>query len=84
MLDARNAFYQLIQDYSVARKEKDDSDCETETINEVEISAGPTTTESKIEKIDDKLDENAGLTEEETMKVGGIQWNVFKIYANSA
>ncbi|KAF8948883.1 hypothetical protein BGZ47_001607 [Haplosporangium gracile] len=84
LLDARNAFYQLIQDYSVARKEKDDSDCEAETINEVEISAGPTTTESKIEKVDDKLDENADLTEEETMKVGGIQWNVFKIYANSA
>ncbi|KAF9143116.1 Canalicular multispecific organic anion transporter 2, partial [Linnemannia schmuckeri] len=84
LLDARNAFYQLIQDYSVVRKEKDDSDCEAETINEVEISAGPTTTESKIEEIDDKLDENAGLTEEETMKVGGIQWNVFKIYANSA
>ncbi|KAF9271390.1 Canalicular multispecific organic anion transporter 1, partial [Linnemannia elongata] len=84
LLDARNAFYQLIQDYSVARKEKDDSDCEAETITEVEISAGPATTESKIEKVDDKLDENAGLTEEETMKVGGIQWNVFKIYANSA
>ncbi|KAG9063053.1 hypothetical protein KI688_004653 [Linnemannia hyalina] len=84
LIDARNAFNQLIQDYSVAHKEKDDSDCEAETINEVEISDGPTTTEPKIEKVDDKLDENAGLTEEETMKVGGIQWNVFKIYANSA
>jgi ABC-type multidrug transport system fused ATPase/permease subunit len=84
LLDARNAFYQLIQDYSVARKEKDDSDCEAETMNEVEIGAGSAAIESKVEKVDDKLDENAGLTEEETMKVGGIQWNVFKIYANAA
>ncbi|KAF9080158.1 Canalicular multispecific organic anion transporter 1, partial [Mortierella sp. AD031] len=79
-----DAFFQLIQDYSVARKEKDDADCESDTVNEVEINADPAANESKIEKADDKMDENADLTEEETMKVGGIQWDVYKIYAKAA
>ncbi|KAG0269296.1 hypothetical protein BGZ96_006530, partial [Linnemannia gamsii] len=54
LLDARNAFYQLIQDYSIVRKEKDEADCEAETIHEVEISAPSATLDAKVEKADEK------------------------------
>ncbi|KAF9909339.1 hypothetical protein EC991_008724 [Linnemannia zychae] len=84
LLDAKNAFYQLIQDFSVVRKEKSDTESETETINEVEVGASSSAQETKVDKVEEKGDENADLTEEETMKVGIIQWNVFKIYADAA
>ncbi|KAK5801853.1 ABC transporter type 1, transmembrane domain-containing protein [Linnemannia elongata] len=84
LLDARNAFYQLIQDYSVARKEKDEADCEAETIHEVEMSVSSITHQAKAEKLDEKVDNNADLTEEEAMEIGSIQWPIYKIFAKAA
>ncbi|KAG0059671.1 hypothetical protein BGZ90_004380, partial [Linnemannia elongata] len=84
LLDARNAFYQLIQDYSVARKEKDEADCEAETIHEVEMSASSITHQAKAEKLDEKVDNNADLTEEEAMEIGSIQWPIYKVFAKAA
>lgn len=82
LLGARDAFYQLIQDYSVVRKEKDEADCEAETIHEV--SAPTATYEAKVEKADEKVDNNADLTDEEAMEVGSIQWPIYKIFAKAA
>ncbi|KAK3833442.1 MAG: multidrug resistance-associated protein 3 [Linnemannia elongata] len=84
LLDARNAFYQLIQDYSVSRKEKNEADCEAETIHEVDMSASSTAHEAKTEKVDEKADNNADLTDEEAMEVGSIQWLIYKIFAKAA
>ncbi|KAF9542257.1 hypothetical protein EC957_002209 [Mortierella hygrophila] len=83
LLDARDAFYQLIQDYSVACKETDETNCEAETIYEVEISMSSATHEAKAEKIE-KADNNADLTDEEAMVVGSIQWPIYKIFTKAA
>ncbi|KAG0250871.1 hypothetical protein BGZ95_007057, partial [Linnemannia exigua] len=84
LLDAKNAFYQLIEDYSVARKEKDEADCEAETISEVEISASSAAHDAKVEKMEEKVNSNADLTEDETMEGGSIQWPIYKIFAKAA
>ncbi|KAF9143708.1 hypothetical protein BGX30_014957 [Mortierella sp. GBA39] len=83
LLDARNAFYQLIQDYSVACKETDEANCEAETIYEVEISTSSAAHEAKAEKVE-KADNNADLTDEEAMVVGSIQWPIYKIFTKAA
>ncbi|KAF9898645.1 Canalicular multispecific organic anion transporter 1, partial [Linnemannia zychae] len=84
LLDAKNAFYQLIEDYYVSRKEKDEADCEAETISEVVMNAASTAHDVKTDKIEEKVDSNADLTEEEAMEVGGIQSTVYKIFAKAA
>ncbi|KAG0353958.1 Multidrug resistance-associated protein 1, partial [Mortierella sp. AD032] len=84
LLDARNAFYQLIEDYSVARKEKDKADSEAETIKDVDISASSTGHQTGDEKADEKLDSNADLTEEETMGAGSVRRSMYNIYAKAA
>ncbi|KAF9130051.1 hypothetical protein BG015_004063, partial [Linnemannia schmuckeri] len=84
LLDAKDAFYQLIQDYSVARKEKDDADCEAITVSGTEVNVSSAVHEDKTEKFDDKVDNNADLTNEEAMEVGSIQWPIYKIFAKAA
>ncbi|KAF9999563.1 Canalicular multispecific organic anion transporter 2 [Entomortierella chlamydospora] len=91
LLDAKNGFYQLIEDYSVKEstsKEQDDSLSEEGTVQEtrIESESGPASRgeEKHVEKVDEKLDDNAGLTEEEKMKIGSIQWAIYKIYAKAA
>ncbi|KAF9361945.1 Canalicular multispecific organic anion transporter 2 [Mortierella sp. AD094] len=91
LLDAKNAFYQLIEDYSVKEstpKEQDDSLSEEGTVQDTHIESVSSTTsrgeEKHVEKVDEKLDDNADLIEEEKMKIGSIQWVVYKIYAKAA
>jgi ABC-type multidrug transport system fused ATPase/permease subunit len=84
LLDARNAFYQLIQDYSVTQKEKDEADCEAIIAGEVEISASSAAHEAKVDRVEEKVDDNADLTDKEAMEVGSIQWTIYKIFAKAA
>jgi ABC-type sulfate/molybdate transport systems ATPase subunit len=84
LLDARNAFYQLIQDYSVARKERDDSDCEAIITGEAEISTLPSAHEAKVDRVEEKVDDKADLTDKEAMEIGSIQWTIYKIFAKAA
>ncbi|KAI1314400.1 hypothetical protein EDD11_002226 [Mortierella claussenii] len=90
LLDAKNAFYQLIEDYSAkdVRKEQDDTS-EEETIGDsvnggLPSHTGRTEKQEVPAKLDEKMDDNADLTEEEKMKVGSIQWHVYRIYAKAA
>ncbi|KAF9109212.1 hypothetical protein BGX27_007863 [Mortierella sp. AM989] len=91
LLDAKNAFYQLIEDYSVKEmehKDQDDTASEEGTIQDTSVEAAPSSVsqnnEKHVEKVDEKLDENADLIEEEKLKNGSIQWSVYNIYAKAA
>jgi ABC-type sulfate/molybdate transport systems ATPase subunit len=90
LVDAKRAFYQLIQDYSNNKdthKERDGSTGEEDQTIHEGTDAGPTGALRHVEKtqgMDDKLDSNADLVEEETMEVGSIHWRVYQIYAKAA
>ncbi|KAF9357739.1 Canalicular multispecific organic anion transporter 2 [Mortierella sp. NVP85] len=90
LVDAKRAFYQLIQDYSNNKdthKERDGSGGEEDQTIHEGTETGPTGTIRHVEKaqvVDDKLDSNADLVEEETMEVGSIHWRVYQIYAKAA
>ncbi|KAG0045022.1 hypothetical protein BGZ83_009725 [Gryganskiella cystojenkinii] len=95
LLDAKNAFYQLIEDYSVKRKDAaDDTDSQndSETIKEADEKTEIAQAHALHDKavvaqavaLDEKKDESADLIEEEEMMVGSIHWHVYKIYAKAA
>ncbi|KAG0214051.1 Multidrug resistance-associated protein 1 [Mortierella sp. GBA30] len=88
LLDAKNAFYQLIEDHSINGDRKG-----SETLAEVDASKEGSFGEKSLpvldhakqgEVLDEKEDDNADLIEEEAMKVGSIHWNIYKIYAKAA
>ncbi|KAG0249050.1 Multidrug resistance-associated protein 1, partial [Linnemannia exigua] len=84
LLDAKDDFYQLIEEFSIARKEKDNADSEAETIKGVDICDSSTGHEAKVESTDERVDSNADLTEKEAMEAGGVKRSIFKIYAKAA
>ena len=93
LLDAKNAFYQLIEDYSVKRKQKDpDSESmnDAKTIKELDekteiaLAHAHHSKDVEMKVTGEKQDDNAQLVEEEEMKVGSIHWHVYKIYGKAA
>ncbi|KAF9206079.1 Multidrug resistance-associated protein 1 [Haplosporangium sp. Z 27] len=91
LMDARKAFYQLIEDYSIKESvsnEHDDSVSEEGTIQDANIDSSVVSKsrrdEKQVEKADEKFDDNADLVEEEKMKIGDTPWVVYKIYAKAA
>ncbi|KAG0204740.1 hypothetical protein BGX28_003401 [Mortierella sp. GBA30] len=81
LMKARDAFYQLIKDYSVVKKgkhnngdSKADDDSEINTIVEQEAEA---------EKDEDDEDEDGALISDEKMEHGKIGWKIIKIYARA-
>ncbi|GJJ72924.1 ATP-binding cassette, subfamily C (CFTR/MRP), member 1 [Entomortierella parvispora] len=91
LMDAKNAFYQLIEDYSVKQRQRDtDSESmnDAETVKEMdettEIAHAHALHDKAMETQVEKQDENAELVEEEEMKVGSIHWHVYKVYAKAA
>ncbi|KAG9068969.1 hypothetical protein KI688_009859 [Linnemannia hyalina] len=87
LMDARNAFYQLIKDYSVnegkKRKEKtvdgEVADDESDASTQAGIDK-----EGKEEVAEVKKDDKAGLVSEEKMVHGSVAWGVYSIYAKAA
>lgn len=90
LVDAKLAFYQLIQDYSNnmdTRKERDGPSGEEDQTVHDDTESGSVCAANHHEKtqvVDEKLDSNADLVEEEGMQVGSIQWSVYRIYAKAA
>ncbi|KAF9358095.1 hypothetical protein BGX26_002516 [Mortierella sp. AD094] len=88
LMEAKNAFYQLITDYSVnkgkKRKEKK-SDGENEDQDD-DISDASTQdgNEKDTKTVVAKKDDKAELIADEHMAMGSVSWNVYKIYAKAA
>ncbi|KAG0003683.1 Canalicular multispecific organic anion transporter 2 [Modicella reniformis] len=88
LLDAKNAFYRLIQDYSSNNKgsengsdyEEEVEGKENETIKESEAGlsghGGPV---ARVQALDEMFDSNADLIVREAMEVGSIHWHVYKL-----
>lgn len=89
LMDAKNAFYKLNEDCYVkeARKEQGDTMGEEDPAQDsnVDIVSGPVfhNTQEQVKEGDEKLNDNADLITEETMKVGGIHWHIYRIYAKA-
>ncbi|CAO3570447.1 unnamed protein product [Mortierella alpina] len=86
LMDAKKAFFQLIEDYCVKDGRNDTaSSTGVETVlggDNEEIEAPGHTTKEK--PVDEKVDSSAELIDEEAMEVGSINWSVYKIYAKAA
>ncbi|KAF9294213.1 Canalicular multispecific organic anion transporter 2, partial [Mortierella antarctica] len=89
LMDAKNPIYELSEDCYVkeARKEHGDKMGEKGSAQDSSrsIVSGPVlhNLQEQTEKADEKLDDNADLITEETMKVGGIHWHIFRTYAKA-
>ncbi|KAF9959717.1 hypothetical protein BGZ72_008964 [Mortierella alpina] len=81
----KDAFYQLLTDYSVNQGKQRHND---ETTGDVSNSEDEDdTTQDGCEKVSDaivKKDDKAELIAEEKVVIGSVSWNVYKIYARAA
>ncbi|KAG9326974.1 hypothetical protein KVV02_001924 [Mortierella alpina] len=81
----KDAFYQLITDYSVNQGKQHNSDEKNGAISDSEDE--DETTQDGGEKASDvivKKDDKAELIAEEKVVIGSVSWNVYKIYAKAA
>ncbi|KAF9570304.1 Canalicular multispecific organic anion transporter 1, partial [Lunasporangiospora selenospora] len=91
LMEAKKAFYQLIEDYSIkgsksTEEDAKDNEKEHSDSNDHGNSSSQNTLKDQqtVPKPEDPMDENGELIEEETMMVGSIQWHVYHIYAKAA
>ncbi|KFH72940.1 hypothetical protein MVEG_00165 [Podila verticillata NRRL 6337] len=90
LMDAKNAFYELNEDYCVKEVRKEQGDTIGEEAPTQDSNAGIMSRpefhniQEQAGKADEKWDDNADLITEETMKVGGIHWYIYIIYAKAA
>ncbi|KAF9942250.1 hypothetical protein BGZ67_002583 [Mortierella alpina] len=81
----KDAFYQLITDYSVNQGKQHHNDEKNGTISDSEDE--DEATQDGGEKASDaivKKDDKAELIAEEKVVIGSVSWNVYKIYAKAA
>ncbi|KAF9932493.1 hypothetical protein FBU30_008066 [Linnemannia zychae] len=85
LLEAKNAFYQLIQDYSVAYMNKDVYGSNSKGVDE--IGAGSSSTldhDTKVEGDFKKDNRKAELIEKETIEAGSIELSTYKTFIKAA
>ncbi|KAG9327767.1 hypothetical protein KVV02_000213 [Mortierella alpina] len=88
LMNAHNAFYQLIKDYSVnegkkRREKKTDGQSGDDTDDETDASTQDGD-EKETKTMTVKKDDKAGLVGEEKMVHGSVAWSVYTIYAKAA
>ncbi|KAF9935782.1 hypothetical protein BGZ67_002988 [Mortierella alpina] len=88
LMNAHNAFYQLIKDYSVnegkkRREKKADGQSGDDTDDETDASTQDGD-EKETKTMTVKKDDKAGLVGEEKMVHGSVAWSVYTIYAKAA